>query len=282
MPSRIQDDLDQLDTLLKIMAALRNPEGGCPWDLEQTFRSIAPYTLEEAYEVVDAIERGNLDDLKEELGDLLLQVVFHARMAEEQNAFQFRDVVEGISAKMIRRHPHVFSDHGGGGTDTPAKVAASWEEIKQAEKAAKEATPKGLLEDVPVVLPSLTQAVKLQKRAAKVGFDWSSAKPVLDKFEEEMAELREATEAQDADHMEEEFGDLLFVLANYARHLKIDPDAALRRANQKFRNRFGAMEMMVATPKSLADMSLEELEALWVRAKTLEKKALEKATKTTA
>ncbi|MEQ9518729.1 MAG: nucleoside triphosphate pyrophosphohydrolase [Parvibaculum sp.] len=260
--------LNRIEALLAIMADLRDPNGGCPWDLEQTFRSIAPYTLEEAYEVADAIERSNLDDLKEELGDLLLQVVFHARMAEEQNAFQFSDVVESIATKMIRRHPHVF---GAGTAGTAQEVSATWDEIKQAEKVTKLNAPKGLLDDVPVVLSSLTQAVKLQKRAAKVGFDWPSAEPVLAKFEEEMAELREATEARDADHMEEEFGDLLFVLANYARHLKIDPDAALRRANQKFRNRFGAMEGMSPSREALAAMSLDELEALWVRAKKLEK-----------
>lgn len=260
--------LDQIDALLSIMASLRDPDGGCPWDLAQDFRSIAPYTLEEAYEVADAIERGSLDDLKEELGDLLLQVVFHARMAEEQGAFQFSDVVAAICSKMIRRHPHVFGD---GTAQSKNDVAATWDEIKQAEKDAKSSGPQGLLDDVPVVLPSLTQAVKLQKRAAKVGFDWPSAAPVLEKFEEEMAELREATGAQDADHMEEEFGDLLFVLANYARHLKIDPDAALRRANQKFRSRFGAMETMVSSQAELAAMDLEALEALWVRAKALER-----------
>lgn len=263
-------NLRSVDALLAIMANLRDPDGGCPWDLEQNFRTIAPYTLEEAYEVADAIERGNLEDLKEELGDLLLQVVFHAQMAEEQGAFTFNDVVEGISAKMIRRHPHVFSD---GTAQTPGGVAATWDEIKQAEKDAKGNAPSGLLDDVPVVLPSLSQAVKLQKRAAKVGFDWPSAAPVLDKIEEEIGELREEVAAKDADKTEEEFGDLLFVLANYARHLRVDPDAALRRANQKFRSRFASMEETAETRAvGLADLTLEQLEELWVLAKEEEKK----------
>ena len=264
------ENLRSIDALLTIMSNLRDPDGGCPWDLEQNFRTIAPYTLEEAYEVADAIERGNLDDLREELGDLLLQVAFHAQMAEEQGAFTFDDVVEGISAKMIRRHPHVFSD---GPAQTPDGVAATWDDIKQAEKEAKGAPPSGLLDDVPVVLPSLTQAVKLQKRAAKVGFDWPSAAPVLDKIEEEIGELRVEVAAKDADKTEEEFGDLLFVLANYARHLRVDPDAALRRANQKFRTRFASMEETAETRAvGLADLTLEQLEELWALAKTKEKK----------
>jgi tetrapyrrole methylase family protein/MazG family protein/ATP diphosphatase len=263
-------NLRSVEALLAIMENLRDPDGGCPWDLEQNFRTIIPYTLEEAYEVADAIERGNLEDLKEELGDLMLQVVFHAQMAKEQGAFTFDDVVEGISAKMVRRHPHVFSD---GGAMTPDGVAATWDEIKQAEKDAKGNAPLGLLDDVPVVLPSLSQAVKLQKCAAKVGFDWPSAAPVLDKIEEEIGELRMEVAAKDADKTEEEFGDLLFVLANYARHLKVDPDAALRRANQKFRSRFASMEQTVETQAvGLADLTLKQLEELWVLAKEKEKK----------
>ncbi len=265
----IPEDLRSIDALLAIMRALRDPDGGCPWDLQQNFRTIAPYTLEEAYEVADAIERGDLEDLKEELGDLLLQVVFHAQMAQEEDAFTFADVVEGIASKMARRHPHVFAD---GTSDTPDGVAATWEEIKQAEKDAKGKAPSGLLDDVPVVLPALTQAVKLQKRAAKVGFDWPSAAPVLDKIEEEIGELRHEVAEQDHDKIEEEFGDLLFVLANYARHLKVDPDAALRRANQKFRSRFAAMETSAGSRNiNLADLSLDELEGLWVDAKRAEK-----------
>lgn len=268
-------NLRSIDALLKIMANLRDPDGGCPWDLEQNFRTISPYTLEEAYEVADAIERGNLEDLKEELGDLLLQVVFHAQMANEQGAFTFYDVVEGISEKMIRRHPHVFSTNTSeGAAQTPANVAATWEEIKQAEKDAKGRPLASLLDDVPAVLPSLMQAVKLQKRAAKVGFDWPSAGPVLDKIEEEFGELQVEVAAQDADKTEEEFGDLLFVLANYARHLKVDPDAALRRANQKFRTRFASMEETAETRSvDLADLTLKQLEDLWVLAKANENKA---------
>lgn len=266
----IPEDLRSIDALLKIMASLRDPDGGCPWDLQQDFRTISPYTLEEAYEVADAIERGDLDDLKEELGDLLLQVVFHAQMAEEQGSFSFDDVVEGISSKMVRRHPHVFAD---GTSDTPEGVAATWDEIKQAEKDAKGKKPLGLLDDVPAVLPALTQAVKLQKRAAKVGFDWPSAAPVLDKIEEEIGELRVEVAAEDQDKTEEEFGDLLFVLSNYARHLKVDPDAALRRANQKFRSRFSKMEQSAGSRNTdLADLSLEQLEELWVQAKKQEKR----------
>lgn len=265
----IPEDLRSIDALLKIMAALRDPDGGCPWDLQQTFRTISPYTLEEAYEVADAIERGHLEDLKEELGDLLLQVVFHAQMAEEQRSFTFDDVVEGISSKMVRRHPHVFAD---GTSDTPDGVAATWDDIKQAEKDAKGKSPSGLLDDVPVVLPALAQAVKLQKRAAKVGFDWPSAAPVLDKIEEEIGELRVEVAAGDQEKTEEEFGDLLFVLANYARHLKVDPDAALRRANQKFRNRFAMMEKSAGSQNTdLADLSLDQLEELWDWAKRQEK-----------
>lgn len=266
----IPENLRSIDALLKIMSTLRDPEGGCPWDLQQSFRTISPYTLEEAYEVADAIERGDLDDLKEELGDLLLQVVFHAQMAEEQGSFAFDDVVEGISSKMVRRHPHVFAN---GTSDTPKGVAATWEEIKQAEKDAKGKSPSGLLDDVPVVLPGLTQAVKLQKRAAKVGFDWPSARPVLDKIEEEIEELRVEIAAGDQNKTEEEFGDLLFVLANFARHLNVDPDAALRRANQKFRSRFAAMEQSAGSEQhDLADLSLERLEELWVQAKNQEKR----------
>lgn len=262
-------DLRSIDALLKIMAALRDPDGGCPWDLQQNFRTISPYTLEEAYEVADAIERGNLEDLKEELGDLLLQVVFHAQMAGEQGAFAFDDVVEGISSKMVRRHPHVFAN---GSSETPEGVAATWDEIKQAEKDTKGRETAGLLDDVPVVLPALIQAVKLQKRAAKVGFDWPNAAPVLDKIEEEIAELQVEVAADDKDKIEEEFGDLLFVLANYARHLKVDPDAALRRANQKFRDRFATMEESAAsTNTDLADLSLAQLEDLWTQAKIKEK-----------
>ena len=266
------ENLGHIDALLKIMVRLRDPDSGCPWDVKQTFNSIAPYTLEEAYEVVDAIERNNLNDLKEELGDLLLQVVFHARIAEEQGSFAFSDVVTSISEKMIRRHPHVFAD---GSAKTSDEVNATWEEIKQIEKEAKPGATSGLLDDVPANFPSLTQAVKLQKQAAKVGFDWPNAAPVLAKIEEELAELKEEVNAANADLMEEEFGDLMFVLTNYARHLKIDPDTALRRANQKFRSRFSSMESDAKDQsQSLSDFSLEQLESLWVLAKNKEKSKL--------
>ncbi len=220
--------------LLSVMAALRTPGTGCPWDLEQTFKSIAPYTIEEAYEVADAIERQDLADLKEELGDLLLQVAYHARMAEEQGAFAFADVADAITAKMIRRHPHVF------GTEAERAAGAApgfWERIKAGEKAA-DPRREGLsvLAEVPAGLAALTRAVKLQNKAAKVGFDWPSLAPVLDKLKEELAELEEAIadkDARDQAKTQEEFGDLLFVVANVARHLEIDPEAALRAANEK-------------------------------------------------
>ena len=261
--------LGDITSLLEIMERLRDLENGCPWDVKQTFSSIAPYTLEEAYEVADAIERNNLDDLKEELGDLLLQVVFHSRIAEEQGSFAFSDVVTGISEKMIRRHPHVFAD---GAAKTSDEVNATWEEIKQAERDAKPGKTCGLLDEVPSNFPALTQAVKLQKQAAKVGFDWPNAEPVLAKIEEELAELKVEVETENADLMEEEFGDLMFVLANYARHMKIDPDTALRRANQKFRSRFSSMEVDAKDQsQNLTDLSLEQLEALWVLAKNKEK-----------
>lgn len=263
-----EQDARDITTLLNIMARLRDPDGGCPWDLEQTYRTIAPYTLEEAYEVADAIERHDLNDLREELGDLLLQVVFHARMAEEEGAFSFPDVVSGISEKMIRRHPHVFGNEDAEHAD---EVRRNWETIKSAEKEAKGKTYDGLLDDIPP-LPALTQAVKLQKRAAKVGFDWPSIAPVRDKIREEFEELEAEVTAENSDKTEEEFGDLLFVLANYARHLKVDPDAALRRANQKFRNRFADMERQAAEMRTrLDDLSLDEQEALWTRAKEDEK-----------
>ncbi|WP_439543951.1 MazG family protein [Hyphomicrobium sp.] len=337
--------------LLDIMAALRTPETGCPWDIEQTFATIAPYTIEEAYEVADAIQRGDLPDLKDELGDLLLQVVYHARMAEEQDAFAFGDVVHAITSKMIRRHPHVFG--------TPEERAAGaapgfWARIKAEEKAAKDAerattspspswgrsggeatptspppswgrpgggdaaasavgipptpnpspsrdeaapsarggggpTPRahanpGLLADIPVALPALTRAVKLQDKAARVGFDWSSLAPVFDKMREELSELEDVARPADPRgaapdrsaeriaKIEEEFGDLLFVMANVARHLKLDPEAALRAANQKFMRRFAHIERRLAEDgRSPADSDLAEMDALWDEAKAIER-----------
>ena len=268
-----------ISRLIEIMAALRMPVTGCPWDLEQTFETIAPYTIEEAYEVSDAIERGDRSDLRDELGDLLLQVVYHARMAEEEQAFAFGDVVEAVTRKMIRRHPHVFGD-------VVAREAGAakgqWERIKEAEKAAKGASPQGLLDDVPKTLPALTRAAKLQGKAARVGFDWPSLGPVLEKLKEELAEFEEVARPLDprgADasapsidkaRVEEEFGDLLFVMANIARHLEIDPEAALRGANSKFTRRFAYIEARLREiGKTPETSTLEEMDGLWneVRAK---------------
>ena len=221
-------DLSRIDALLAIMARLRDPEGGCPWDLEQNFETIAPYTIEEAYEVADAIEQGDMAELRDELGDLLFQVVFHARMAEELKAFDFNDVVRAICEKMIRRHPHVFGDEE---QREAGAVKGRWEEIKAEEKAAKQKKLESILDDVPLSLPALTRAVKLQNRAARVGFDWPDTSLVIDKLNEEMLELStELAQGGDADRIEDEMGDLLFVYANLARHLKVDPEKALRRA----------------------------------------------------
>jgi ATP diphosphatase len=265
-----------ISRLLEIMAALRTPVTGCPWDLEQDFATIAPYTLEEAYEVADAISRGDLVDLRDELGDLLLQVVFHARMAEEQGAFDFGGVVEAITQKMIRRHPHVFGDESARGA---GMAKGMWEKIKAGEKADRRAARvagglepedhgKGYLDGVPVALPALTRALKLQEKAARVGFDWKDAKPILDKIEEEIAELRDAIDSDDRAAVEDEFGDVLFAMVNFGRHLKIDPEKALRGTNEKFRTRLHAVERALeAAGSSLAQASLDEMEALWQRAK---------------
>lgn len=256
-----------LENLLRIMARLRSPDGGCPWDLEQTFRTIAPYTIEEAYEVADAIERGDMAALKDELGDLLFQVVFHARMAEEEGAFAFDDVARAIADKMERRHPHVFGDTE---MRTAEEQTGAWEEQKAQERAAK--GDAGLLDDVPLGLPGLTRAVKLQKRAARVGFDWTDPKSVLAKIHEEIDELAEAIDAEQADAVEDEFGDLMFVMANLSRHLKVDPEAAIRRASEKFARRFRHIERRLAeTGRDIDEASLEDMEALWAEAKSLEK-----------
>ena len=252
-----------IDRLIGVMRALRTPGTGCPWDLEQTFRTIAPYTIEEAYEVADAIERGAMDDLKGELGDLLFPVVFHARMAEEDGAFDFDAVATALCDKMERRHPHVFGETG---PRSAAEQTQDWERQKAEERAAKGAAR--LLDDVPVGLPAMTRAVKLQKRAARVGFDWPTAREVLDKLVEEAGELVEVMDAGDADRIEDEFGDLLFVLANLSRHLNVDPEAALRRTNAKFVRRFAFIEdALAAAGRRLDDASLEEMEALWTAAK---------------
>jgi MazG family protein len=259
--------------LVEIMARLRAPDGGCPWDLEQTFATVAPYTVEEAYEVADAIERGNLADLKEELGDLLLQVVFHARMAEEQGAFDFAAVAEAINAKMVHRHPHVFGDAH---HRSSAEQTEAWETIKAQERAAKAgaAAAASLLDDVPVALPALTRAVKLSKRAARVGFVWPSAVEVLAKLHEEVAELEAEVAAGDIDKARDELGDVLFVCANLARELDIDPEAALRGTNAKFIRRFKYIEAKLAAKGSSPEASdLAEMDALWDAAKAAERAA---------
>jgi nucleoside triphosphate diphosphatase len=262
--------------LIEIMAALRTPGTGCPWDLEQNFATIAPYTLEEAYEVADAIARDDLDDLREELGDLLLQVVFHARMAQEQGRFDFGDVVEAITAKLLRRHPHVFGDTRG---LTPKAVEGLWDRIKAEEKAERLARGEwngpestGALAGVPVALPALTRALKLQSKAGKVGFDWNDPLAVLKKIREEADEIAEAIAAGDQKQAEGEVGDLLFAVVNLARHLDIDPEAALRATNQKFERRFASIERALAQRgKSPKDSSLAEMDALWDAAKAEEK-----------
>ena len=264
-----------IDRLLEIMAALRTPVTGCPWDLEQDFRSIAPYTLEEAFEVIDAIERDDLDDLREELGDLLLQVVFHARMAEEKRAFDFGDVVEAITTKMIRRHPHVFGDEDARGA---SMAKGAWNRIKAEEKADRarrraelgldNGERNGFLDDVPQALPALMRALKLQQKAAKVGFDWSEAEPILDKIAEETVELRDALQNGRKEEIAEEYGDLLFAIVNLGRHLDIEPESALRATNEKFRSRFHFIERSLEEQKrSLDEASLEEMEELWQKAK---------------
>jgi len=258
--------------LIEIMAALRAPKTGCPWDLAQDFSTIAPYTLEEAYEVADAIARSDLGDLKEELGDLLLQVVFHARMAQEQGVFDFGDVVQAITEKLVRRHPHVFGDER---SQTPQAVEGLWERIKAEEKAArnKPATDEGALAGVPVALPALTRALKLQARASKVGFDWNDPRAVLHKIREEADEIEaELDRAEfDAAAAAAEIGDLLFAVVNLARHLRADPEAALRQTNQKFQRRFAAIERALAVRgKAPQDATLAEMDALWDAAKAAE------------
>lgn len=276
------DDVSRKDAgpmarLIEIMTALRTPGSGCPWDLEQTFKTIAPYTIEEAYEVADAIARDDMLDLKEELGDLLLQVVYHARLAEEQGAFTFADVAEAIGTKMIRRHPHVF-----GSAEARAAGAAKdfWERAKARERQERstrgdperpDAAPS-LLDRVPLPLPALTRAAKLQHEAAKAGFNWPSLGPVFAKMKEELAELEDSIAGGERTDIEEEYGDLLFVLANMARHLEIDPEASLRRANQKFVRRFRRIEEMLhARGKSPAQSDLAEMDALWNQAKAEER-----------
>ncbi|WP_341701933.1 nucleoside triphosphate pyrophosphohydrolase [Ferrovibrio sp.] len=267
-----QPDLSSLARLLAIMAKLRDPDGGCPWDLEQTFSTIAPYTIEEAYEVDDAIARNDMAALKDELGDLLLQVVFHARMAEEAGHFGFGDVAAAISDKMIRRHPHVF---GTVVADHPEAVSGNWEAIKAAERAARpaEAGVSEVLAGVTAGLPALSRAVKLQNRAARVGFDWPDKLPVLAKIREELQELEDEIVAGDAEAAREEFGDFLFVVANLARHLKLDPEEALRAANRKFINRFSKMEEIIKSEgKELSETDLNAMDKAWDQAKRSERR----------
>ncbi|MEQ1612212.1 MAG: nucleoside triphosphate pyrophosphohydrolase [Hyphomicrobiaceae bacterium] len=260
-PKTIQD-------LIAVMAALRTPVTGCPWDLEQTFETIAPYTVEEAYEVADAIARGDRAHLCEELGDLLLQVVYHAQLGAEEKAFDFADVVDGITTKMIRRHPHVFGDDA---ARSAGAAKGFWEKIKAEEKAGKPVKPASILEDVPLPLPALTRAIKLQDKAAAVGFDWPNLGSVLIKMSEELGELEQAVLSGDAAHTAEEFGDLLFVMANVARHMKIDPEEALRQANRKFTRRFQRIEALLAAQgKTPAQSNLNEMDKLWDQAKAEE------------
>jgi len=267
-----------ISRLLEIMAALRTPGTGCPWDLEQDFTSIAPYTIEEAYEVVDAIARGDLGDLREELGDLLLQVVFHARMAEEQRAFSFGDVVEAITRKMIRRHPHVFADADG--NLTPSHVKEAWERIKAEEKAERvarrppeETAPKSLLSGVKAGQPALTRAMELQRKASSVGFDWNDPRAVLHKIREEADEIEAALDRGDRHELAGETGDLLFALVNLARHVGADPELALRGTNAKFERRFGYIERALAAEgRLLESASLTEMDALWNEAKDEERR----------
>ena len=259
-----------ISRLIEIMAALRTPGSGCPWDLEQNFRTIAPYTLEEAYEVADAIARGDLSGLKDELGDLLLQVVFHARMAQEQGAFDFADVVETITTKLIRRHPHVFGDADG---KTATAVEGLWERIKVQEKVEHVGeAAAGTLAGIPVALPALTRALKLQNKAGRVGFDWNNPRVVLAKIREEADEIEAELDRSNKNRMTAEVGDLLFAVVNLARHLGADPEGVLRETNLKFERRFTAIEGKLAkrgkTPKSA---SLAEMDELWNEAKAAEK-----------
>jgi tetrapyrrole methylase family protein/MazG family protein/ATP diphosphatase len=262
------DAAPPLARLLEIMARLRDPEHGCPWDIEQTFATIAPYTVEEAYEVADAIERGDIADLKEELGDLLLQVVFHSRIAEEAGQFAFDDVAAAISDKMVRRHPHVFEDVN---YKDVAEQTVAWEASKAAERAAK-GKAQSILDDVPRGLPALTRAVKLTKRAARVGFDWPTTAEVLAKLTEELGELQVEIDADDRAKARDELGDVLFVLANLARKLDIEPEDALRASNAKFVRRFSRIEAALAADGRTPEQSdLAEMDDLWNQAKAAEK-----------
>jgi len=256
-----------MQQLLDIMQRLRDPEKGCPWDVGQNFSTIAPYTIEEAYEVADAIARGDMDDLKDELGDLLFQVVFHAQMASEQGSFGFEEVQQAICDKMLRRHPHVFEDLE---IESAAHQTRIWEEYKAEER--KQKGEHSLMDGIPVGMAELQRSVKLQKRAAKVGFDWPSVPPVMEKFDEELREMREALDADNREAMEDELGDLLFIATNLARKLKIDPAKALRLSNAKFERRFRAVELAAGGQDGLQAMDLDAMEALWQTVKKAESK----------
>ncbi len=268
----------EISRLVEIMAALRHPKTGCPWDLEQDFATIAPYTIEEAYEVADAIERGDWNDLRDELGDLLLQPIYHARMAEEAGLFDFEDVVEAITKKMIRRHPHVFGDEA---ARKNGMAKGAWEKIKAEERVEKAANKTGsedlekraasVMDDIPANLPALQSAVRLQKRAARAGFDWDRLGEVMIKLHEEIGELTEAISDGDKSKIENEIGDILFTIANLSRHLAIEPDKALRTSNTKFRRRFSHIEARLELAgRSIEEAGLEEMEALWQDAKKTE------------
>ena len=268
-PAANPKDQPAIARLLWVMARLRDPDGGCPWDLEQDFATIAPYTLEEAYEVADAIARGDLDHLKDELGDLLLQVVYHAQMAKEAGLFDFEEVAATIADKMIRRHPHVF---GAARVNDAQAQSHAWEAAKAREREDKGGERHRVLDDVPLALPALLRATKLQKRAARVGFDWPEAAQVLDKIAEEIAELRAELAEADAGRLSDEIGDLLFAAVNLARHLGIDAETSLRASNAKFERRFASVEdALRARGRRLEDASLEEMEALWQQAKAAER-----------
>ena len=259
------------DDLLSIMKQLRTPETGCAWDLEQSFETIAPYTIEEAYEVSDAIERGDMEDLSDELGDLLLQVVFHAQIAEDEGHFSIAEVTQAISEKMIRRHPHVFGDQAHHSAD---QQVSAWEEIKAAERGSKSAEDPSALAGVAHALPALMRSEKLQKRAARTGFDWTDPNDVFAKLEEEIGEVKEAINERDQDHIEEEIGDVLFVAVNLARRLNVDPEIALRKSNTKFERRFRAMEDMAdGKHAGFSTLDLDAQEALWKAVKSTERKA---------
>ena len=267
------EDRSPIELLLWVMARLRDPNGGCPWDLEQDFASIAPYTIEEAYEVADAVARGDLAHLKDELGDLLLQVVYHAQMATEAGLFDFDQVASAIADKMVRRHPHVFGTAEVAGARAQSRA---WEAVKAAERASKAGAAEGgygVLNDVPLALPALVRAAKLQRRAARVGFDWPAPAQVLDKLDEEIGEIRvELKGSASAERLRDEIGDLLFAAVNLARHLEVDGETALRQANAKFERRFRAIEEALrARGRRLEDASLDEMEALWQEAKAKER-----------